>query len=277
MGERKCFFKRRRRKAMTDRQEDLSVGADQKVINQMAEIFSQLKTKSLTPDHLQALIDHKNPFEVKKYPDWQFILMLLGRDKVITAERSAGVWGLEPPKDDKVLYSKATLRHAAEENRQGKSDWRLIYINGLSLREQREKRGVDKSKQPCFSDNDWRLLKGGDEWAAFKPQAGYYLINFREEQFANMKWNKQEEEISKLGSGYERCHETIFAEAIQTIFMVSNERIAAVWWHRGVSATLDKSHIVVGYFFSDGLVVGSHKDDYYIGDCCAAVVRRAGF
>lgn len=258
---------------MKDRQEDLSVEANQKVFGQMAEIFSQLKSGSLNPDHLQALIDHKNPFEVREYPDWAFILRLLGRDKVITAERSAGVWGLESPKDDKVLYSKAALRSAAKENERGE-DWYLVYCNGLSLREQREKLGADKSKQPCFYNNDWWLKSCEDAWAKSKLQAGYRLINFRG-RFANQNWNQQEQEIAKLGPDFERCHEAVFAEAILTIYTVNNgERIAENWYHWCSSASSDGGRVRVGVFDSNGLGVNVGWRGSSSGDLRVVLSRK---
>ncbi|MDD5341288.1 MAG: hypothetical protein PHC97_02515 [Patescibacteria group bacterium] len=279
MGEKTCLEKGKGGKAMKDRQEDLSVRAGQKVINQMAEIFSQLKRGSLDTDHLQALIDHKNPFEAREYPDWEFILRLFGRDNVIVAKQSAGVWGLESPKDDKVLYSKATLRHAAKENEQGE-DWRLVYINGLSLREQREKRGVNRAEQPCFdtfANDDWWLESDEDKWATFRPQTGYYLINFRG-QFANMNWVEQGKAITELGAGYERCHEAAFAEAILTIFMVNNgERIAEDWYHWGATAASNDNRVGVGVFGSGGLIVSGGLVDCSDDDLRVVLSRKFSF
>jgi len=142
------------------------------------------------------------------------------------------------------------------------------------MREQREKRGTDKTKQPCFYNNDWWLKESEDSWAKAKPQAGYYLVNFNG-KYANLNWNAQNAEITKLGPGYERCHEAVFSEAILTIYVVNNgERIAENWYHWSNSATSSGSRVIVGNFDSDGLVVNGYWDGRSWDCLRVALVRK---
>ncbi|MDD5340888.1 MAG: hypothetical protein PHC97_00450 [Patescibacteria group bacterium] len=199
---------------------------------------------------------------------------ILGANKVIIAEQAGKAWEIEVPKSATIRYSEETLLECANENQSGQSDWRLVFINGLSLREQREKRGVDKTKLPCFNDDDWWLESDEDKWATFMPQTGYYLINFRG-QFTNLNCGKQDAKIAKLGADYERCHEAVFAEAILTIYMVNDgERIAESWYHWGASTSFVGVCIVVGCFNSNGLCVGTHSAYGFPGGLRVALARK---
>jgi len=200
---------------------------------------------------------------------------ILGMNKVISNWQAARTaWLIEKIPDCDIYYHEETLRQCAEENAQGKADWRLVYCHGLSLREQREKRGTDRNKQPCFNkESNWWLESKEDGWATYKPQAGYYLINFRD-QFGSLNWNQQEQEISKLGKEYERCHEAIFSEAIFTIFMVNGERIAEDWYHWGVSLVSSGGRVRIGYFRAYGLGVDRGWYGYSYLGLRVALVRK---
>ncbi len=199
---------------------------------------------------------------------------ILGQGKVITNEQAAKAWSEGAVKSVAIRYSETTLRICAEQNQSGQADWRLVYCHGFSLREQRDKRRTDQSNQPCFYGNDWWLNSVEDKWATYKPQAGYYLINFCG-QFANMNWKTQEAEIAKLGKDYERCHEAVFSEAILTIYMVNNgERIAENWWHWGVSLASNGFRVFVGYLNSNGLDVYYHWLDYSLHVLRVCVFRK---
>ncbi|MBN1326213.1 hypothetical protein JW977_04540 [Candidatus Falkowbacteria bacterium] len=242
--------------------------------SQMKEFWRKVEDGTIDGERFQAFLE--NPKKFSKGLTIVRAINILGTNKVITAEATAKAWGMEAPKSAAIRYSEEILCECANENQSGKSDWRLVYINGLSLREQREKRGTDKTKQPCFYNNDWWLQKPEDSWATKKPEAGYYLINFCG-QFASMNWQAQEAEIAKLGSGYERCHETIFAEAILTIYMVNNgERIAENWYHWSALASSGGYRVVVGFFDSNGLGVGGFQASS-VGHFRVALARKFAF
>ena len=221
---------------------------------QLEDLFRMIKDGTIGGEEMRAFLENPKKF-FKGGPTIVRAINILGQGKVVTAEQASKSWGLETPKSATIRYGEETLRECAKENQSGQSDWRLVFINGLSLREQREIRGTDKTKQSCFCNNDWWLKSCEDGWAKKNPQPGYYLINFRG-QFANMNWHAQEKAIVELGPGFERCHEAIFAEAILTIYTVNNgERIAENWWHWGISATSYGHRVFVGLFDSGGLGV----------------------
>ncbi|MCX6746241.1 MAG: hypothetical protein NTX00_04490 [Candidatus Parcubacteria bacterium] len=273
---------------MKDRQEDLSEQANQKFARQLKEIISQYLAGDLTDDHLQALIEHRNSFKEIEYPELDFAIKVLGENKVISSNEAANAWKLSPGSKIwsvevlenlvKIRYSKATLRKAAKENKKGLADWRLVYINGLSLREQREKSGTDRSKQPYFRiSHTWWLESKHDIFATFKPKAGYYLINFRA-QFGNMKWDQQKQEVAKLGIEYGYCHEAIFIEAILTIYNTNNGvRIAEEWSHQGGTLTDNGEQLIVGWFTETGVGVHSYGVDEKDPDMRVVVARKWDF
>ncbi len=186
---------------------------------------------------------------------------IFGKDKVITAEQAAKAWELEVRADVEIRYSEETLRHCATQNRADQADWRLIFVNGLSLHQQREKLGVDSENQPGFSINVWWLKYFEDCWAKIRPEAQYYLVNMKP-QFADMDWYSQERIIDRLVKEYDRCNEAVFAEAILTVFMISGERITDHWYHWGRSRSVFGDHITIG-FHSSGEVSGLDVNFYW--------------
>ncbi len=224
-------------------------------------------------DVLQAFLE-KKVADAQEHTILEQAINILGYAKVITAEEAVKTWDREVPKDRDIRYSEATLRVCAEQNKTG-ADWRLVCIHGLSLREQRDKRRTDQSNQSCFFyTNAWWLEGNEDEWATYKPQAGYYLINFCG-QFANMNWKTQEAEIAKLGKDYERCHEAVFSEAILTNYMVNNgERIAEDWWHWGVSLSSNGYRVSVGHLNTNGLIVSDSWLGYSALNLRVCVYRK---
>ena len=240
---------------------------------QLEDFFRMIKDGTIGGEEMKCFLDNPKQFSKSGLTIVRAI-NILGQGKVITSEQAAKAWSMEAPKDVTIRYSETTLRACAEQNQSGQADWRLVYCHGMSLREQRAKCGVDQNKQPCFYNNDWWLKISEDKWANFKPQAGYYLVNFRG-QFGNKNWNQQEQEIAKLGKEYERCHEAIFGEAILTIYMVNNgERIAEDWYHWGVSLDSDGIRVVIGLFLAFGLLVYDRWRDFSFQDLRVALVRK---
>ncbi|HMQ01633.1 MAG TPA: hypothetical protein PKD79_01005, partial [Candidatus Doudnabacteria bacterium] len=145
------------------------------------------------------------------------------------------------------------LRKSAQSNREAGTDFRLVYLTGYSLRELRQKIGIDKKSQPCVYNNDWWLKSEQDGWSNEKPEAGYYLIDFNG-RFARTSWDNQEKEIAGLVN-YDRAHEATVAEAIVTIFKITGERLLEGWYHWGRALTAYGLRACVGYFDTDGLNV----------------------
>ena len=236
---------------------------------QLEDFFRMIKDGTIGGEEVTAFLANPRKFSQGGLTVVR-ALNILGQVKVITAQQSANAWGRAISEatisyEAIIRYNEATLRECAKQNQHGvadwRADWRLVYCHGLSLREQREKRGADQSKQPCFHNNDWWIKPCEDSWAKYKPQPGYYLINLRG-QFNNMNWNEQEQAISKLGREYERCHETVFAEAILTNYLVNNgERITEDWYHWGISAASYGYRVCVGFLVALGLFV---DDDWHV-------------
>lgn len=194
------------------------------------------------------------------------VIDILGKCKVVTLAQAAMVWAITPvPTIAPIHYSSETLRECAHENQSQNTDWRLVCINGFSLREQRERIGTDRNRQPCFYNNDWWLQESENEWATFKPEADYYLVNFKG-RFGSTSWEKQEKKIAGLGNQFERAHETVVAEAVFSVFKTTGERLLEKWYHW--SQTLDSfgRRVLVGGFDRGGLVVDDYHPDWLAHD-----------
>lgn len=176
-------------------------------------------------------------------------LNILGDRNVLTADQVAKAWCREGQcLDQTIRYSEITLRECAEQNRQGLADWRLVYILGLSLREQHQIRGTDHNCQPCFFNGlDWWLDKKEDFWATQKPESGYYLIDFKG-RCRWTSWQIKENEIKKLGSDYERAHEAIASEAVFSFYLTHQERLLEDWCHWGKNRDSHGDRVGVGVF-----------------------------
>jgi hypothetical protein len=166
-------------------------------------------------------------------------------------------WGL-PEMTLPIRYREQTLREAVESNKKGETDFHLVFFPGdMSLFRQREIRGTDSAKPPYFnSGNNWWLAveekkcqeKGIPYWAKMSPAAGFYLVDFKP-RFAGMNWQKQEDEIAKLGSQYERTNEAVFLFAVQSIYMLTGKNVTSNWWHWG--KTIDSDSYSVGVDLCD--------------------------
>ena len=221
--------------------------------------------KGLTLEKIQALTEHSNPFAPPVLTDFSFkppslrqAGRILGKGKLIGLNQACRVWNL--PKLEAmpaIRYREETLVEAARQNQQQDTDWRLIYCHGLSLRRQREIRGINQEKQPCFSkDNTWWLEPKQDGWANQTPPVGYYLLDFQP-RWPGINWNAQQTELEKLGENYECCCPHIFSEAIFTIFMVTRQRIAENWYHWSAVMDADRRRVDASHLSADGLHVGS--------------------
>lgn len=201
---------------------------------------------------------------------------LLGEKKVVGMGEAATVRGLkEFDPGVPIRYSEATLRECTVQNRDVGTDWRLVPTFGFSLRELREQIGTDPSHQPCCYPNNWWLEKKEDNWATKKPETGYWLIDFNG-RFARTSWNNQECEIAKLGDGFLRTPEAVIAEAITTIFQITNERLLESWYHWGPSLDSGGLLVCVGSFGEGGWdgVSDALPDYAAYGDLRVCIARK---
>lgn len=189
---------------------------------------------------------------------------ILGRDKVAGYRDAVRVWdGVINENEPTMPFSKEAFEECAEENKRGAADWRLVWINGFSLRRQEEIRGRNRKQQPCFDpDYTWWLETEQDFWATQSISVGYQLLDLKK-NFSNLICQKEDEEIAKLGKGFERAEEQAVSEACFTFYLISGkkERLLKNWCHRGRLQDSDGDRVSVGDFDSDGFDVDYVWDD----------------
>ena len=199
---------------------------------------------------------HINPLTKKE----QIAAKILGSNKVIGFQDAIRVWNVEQPGYEPTMpFSEDVLRLCAKENKKG-ADWRLVWINGFSLRQQHGIAGCNIKKQPCFDPNYTRWLEAAqNSWATQSVEVGYRLLNFKK-NFSDMTWHDQNDEIAKLGEKFERAEEQVVAEACLTIFMVKKERLLKNWYHRGRFQASDGDSVDVGFFVQGGFRISYYWD-----------------
>ncbi|MCH8244457.1 hypothetical protein IIB97_01055 [Patescibacteria group bacterium] len=198
---------------------------------------------------------------------------ILGKNKVIFVSEVAVKWGIKVPEDLFIPFPEKVLLRCAEENKAGKADWRLVYVSGLSLREQRELRGTDGGRQPFFFSNTWWLSESEDSWATKQEEAGYRLLNFQL-QFTNRKWEEQTGDLAELGAEYERAIERDVAEVVLSVFMTTGERLLECAYHWGHGLDSGGFHFIVGSFGSSGLHVSDSWPVYQFSSIGVVVARK---
>lgn len=225
---------------------------------QLKEFFAQIGSGKVTGVCLQAFLRGEARQSISSLTkSEQMAAEILGAGKVVGYQNATQVWNIDPPEIEPVMtFSLETLEQCAEGNKKG-TDWRVVWIDGLSMCQQEKIRGRNREKRPCFNpDYTWFLEKQQDSWANQPVEAGYQLLDFAG-RFGNMKWQVQEDEIGKLGSCFERAKEQVVAEAYFTIYMVSGakECLLEDWYHWGRLLTANSSHVFVGNFYGGGLRV----------------------
>jgi len=175
--------------------------------------------------------------------------------KVLRHDLVANFWDVPMPANVTLRYSEATLNGAVEENKQGEK-WVLVYYTGQSLRQMKNKVGTRSDTQPCFSHKSFQWLEETeDSWAKKDLEPGYHLLNFNV-RFVGEDWDKQEQQISGLGPGNERAHETIVAEAILSNYKLNGgDRLLYDRFHWGRETFSSKLHVAIGMEQS-GLFIG---------------------
>lgn len=182
---------------------------------------------------------------------------IFGPGKVLGYRGVCRVQKVDLPDVEPTLpFSEDILRECAETNAQG-ANWRLAYVTGRSLRQEREIMGWDRKKQPCFDpDWIWWLTKAEDPWATQPVESGYRLLDFTK-RFSYLLWQDQTGEIAKLGTNFERAEEQAVTEICFSNYLLSpsQERLMLGWYHWGRLRTTYGRRVCVGYFVRDGFYV----------------------
>ncbi len=221
---------------------------------------------------LQGIVDEPDPeFITKTKKDdnpkglatLDMAIKTLGYQKVITADAEAKTWGKVIVAHVSIRYTEATLLQAAQENKSGQADWRLIFVSGYSLREQLKILGTNEKKQPCFykglDGGMWFLDSKEDGWSTRRNQAGYYLIDFRP-HWDGMDHDKQGARLKKMGPKFERVDPAVFSSAVLTDFKVSGVRLINYhehWYHWSEVMSSSGNFITVG-LVPEGLRINAY-------------------
>ena len=175
---------------------------------------------------------------------------IFGSGKVLGYRDVSRVQKAELPETDPVVpFSEDVLRECAAQNAQG-ANWRLVYVTGRSLRQEREVMGWDRKKQPCFDPEwTWWLEHAQDPWATQPVEPGYRLFDFTK-RFSSLCWQDQTGEVAKLGTNFERAEEQAVTEVCFSNFLLSpnNERLMSNWYHWGRLRSAIGHHVYVGHF-----------------------------
>lgn len=188
---------------------------------------------------------------------------ILGEGKVLGYKDVHRVWQCDLPEvEPTMLYTEEILTQAAERNCSGEN-WRLVYCNGISLRDQVAIMGDNRKKQPCFDkDYKWWRETQQDEWATKPIEPGYRLLEFSC-GFTSMNWQKQNDAIAASGEQFARAEEQAVAEACFSNYLVNGkERLLQGRYHWGFLQAADGLLVCVGIFFEFGFIV----DSYWGGD-----------
>lgn len=198
---------------------------------------------------------------------------ILGSGKVVGYYDVKNAWNITMPGVEPTMpFSEATLKECAEENKKG-ADWRVIWINGFSLRKQEEIRGRNRKNPPCFDpDYTWWPEKAQDSWGTQSIESGYQLLNFKR-NLPGITWQSRENEIAKLGEYFERAEEQAVTEACLSIYMIKKERLLKDWYHQGRLQPSSDNHVCVGYFDERGFHVHCYWD-VHCGSFIGVVLSR---
>src|SRR3990167_3176618 len=143
------------------------VGESSVTAGQMKDFWSKIADGTIGFDNFTGFLESPHKFTREQVTIVR-ALSILGADKVITAEQSADAWKVEAPQNPTIRYSGEILRSCVQSNRESGRDFRLVYLQGMSLRELRDKVGISTDNQPCVYNNDWWLQKSENAWATQK-------------------------------------------------------------------------------------------------------------
>ena len=170
-----------------------------------------VKLQALNTHYTRVMVDLKNTFHqfqelfpinylTEKLQEDAFLeesTRLLGDDKVISYKESTDLWKIKSlVQPSLALYPENLVAKCARDNKKKLSDWRLVYLHGLSINEliSRIKKMGDPIKI-CKNPNwDKGFLSS---YGKINQKSGYFLIDFKG-KFGGLNWNKQEQKIRKL-------------------------------------------------------------------------------
>lgn len=192
---------------------------------------------------------------------------ILGKRNVVSLHQAASLWnwGITPTdSDDDVRFSQEILDGCARENRDREADWRLVYVFGFSMLEQRKIRKERPNMHlpnfglPCFQyqPRDSNCIP---EWETKEVVSGYRLFNFQPQIPTGMDWDKQETAIARLDGNFERAEEQAVTEAVFSIYMASGEALLGETCHWGRSGTYTSDRACVGMFRKGQMSVNAYK------------------
>lgn len=243
---------------------------------QLSNFFRKIHEGTIGFDNLQQFMQEPNRF-APETTELDKAIQLLGAEKVVTAKQWSEAWGREVNETEAGVlhFSQSVLQSAAYTNKAGFTDFRVVYYGGTSLREGHQIFGIDTKVQPCYyASSTWWFDEENDEWATRQPKAGYYLLDYKL-RFKDMKWQPQEDEIVKLGTGYSRAHETVVTEGAFSFYKVhGGERLLEKAYHWGQSLVSDGYRVCVGDFDANGWRVGGLYPVCSLGDLGVVVARN---
>ena len=231
--------------------------SDSPTAAQLKEFFDQIESGKVTKDRFQAFLRGEPAVEGLMTEAERLAVEIFGPDKVLGYRDVCRVQKAELPEIDPTMpFSEDALRECAEANAQG-ANWRLAYVVGLSLRQEREIMGWNRKKQPCFDpDWIWWLESAQDPWATAPVEPGYRLFDYTK-RFASTLWGDQGTAITELGTNFERAEEQAVAEICFSNFLLSpnKERLMPNWYHWGSFQAAVGCHVYVGRFDRRGFDV----------------------
>lgn len=239
--------------------EELAVpGGSSITAGQWIDFWTKYDLKKINGRNFQAFLDEPNKFlspVVTGLVSLSGAKKILGRDKVVTVTNYNKVWETEFP-DFPIYYSTVDLMVAKRNNSSG-HDWRLVFYGGQSIRQLRDRFGIDPNIQPHFNNQSWYLEEVESLWASKTvPAPGYYLIDFMAQHY-NLKPKELIGIAGLITSDIERTDPHIFTETLFTVFKLSGERLAEKWLHLTATKTA-KGWVAVGLFTSNGYYITNY-------------------
>ena len=203
---------------------------------------------------------------------------IFGPDRVLGYRDISRVQKAALPDAEPVMsFTEDDLRECAKANAQGIANWRLAYVVGRSLRQEREIMGSNRKKQPCFDpDWTWWLERAQDPWATSSVEPGYRLFDYTK-RYSSTLWGDQETSITQLGENFERAEEQAVAEICFSNFLLSStkEWLLNNWYHWGRLQAADGHHVYVGVFGQGGFRVAYYWDGAPRDDLGVVVARKS--
>jgi hypothetical protein len=237
--------------------------SDSPTAAQLKEFFGQVEKGKITKDRFQAFLRGEPAVEDLMTEAERLAVEIFGPGKVLGCRdicrvQKIGLLDTEPT----MPFSEDVLHECAGANAQG-ANWRLAYVTGLSLRQERAIMGWDRRKQPCFDpDWSWWTESAQDPWANQPAEPGYRLYDFTK-RFSSLRWQDQTDEITKLGTNFERAEEQAVTEICFSNFLLSSnkERLMLNWYHWGELRAACGSRVCVGRFGQSGFRVSNGWGD----------------